>query len=166
LLGLKLVRLIERHSAELAQGLTKRILESERTCDFRKIPPEKLQLAAAEVYRNLGEWLTQKTEDDIEKRFRAIATRRAADLVGLHQFVWALIISRDHLWQFLRREAFADNAVELFGELELQQMLNHFFDRAVYYGILGYDDARDQDSAKRYSSQVWRTRKTGLINSS
>jgi hypothetical protein len=98
----------------------------------------------------LEEWLLQKTEDDIEKRFRAIATRRAADGVGLHQFVWVLIISRNHLWQFLRREAFADNAVELFGELELQQMLNHFFDRAVYYGIRGYDEAAQRGIHRRY----------------
>lgn len=156
MLGLKLVRLIESHSAELAQGLTNRILESERTCDFCKIPPEELQLAAAAVYRNLGEWLLQKTEADIEKRFRAIAARRAAQRVGLHQFVWALIISRDHLWQFLQREAFVDTAMELFGKLELQLMLNQFFDRAVYYGILGYDEARDRDSVNRDPSQVRR----------
>ena len=49
-----LVRLIERHSEQLAQDLTKRIQESERTFDFRNIPPERLQLAAVEVYRNLG----------------------------------------------------------------------------------------------------------------
>jgi hypothetical protein len=156
MLGLRLVRLIERHSEDLAHGLTEEIRQSERTRDFRKIPPEKLYLAAAEVYRNLGEWLLQKTEHDIEERFRAIAARRASEGVGLHQFVWALVISRNHLWRFLQREAFADNALELFGELELQQMLNQFFDRAVYYGILGYAEARDRDSAKEGLSQVRR----------
>ena len=153
---LNLVRLIERHSEELAQGLTKRIRESERTFDFRNIPAERLQLAAVEVYRNLGVWLLQKTEGDIEKQFRDIATRRVADGIGLHQFVWALIVSRDHLWQFLQRETFADNIVELFGKLELQQMLNQFFDRAVYYGILGYAAARDQDHVMKDSVQVRR----------
>jgi uncharacterized membrane protein YheB (UPF0754 family) len=164
MLALRLVRLIERHCEELARGLTEKIRESERTCDFRKVPPEKLHLAAAEVYRNLGEWLLQKTEDDIEERFRTIAARRAAEGIGLHQFVWALLISRDHLGQFLQREAFADNIVQLFGELELQQMLNQFFDRAVYYGILGYNEAWDRDSVqgryRRYGS-----RRTGRINS-
>jgi len=152
-----LVRLIERHSEQLGQELTKRIRESERTFDFRNIPPERLQLAAVEVYRNLGLWLLQKTESDIEKQFRDIAARRVADGIGLHQFVWALIVSRDHLWQFLQRETFADNIVELFGKLELQQMLNQFFDRAVYYGILGYAAARDQDQVMKDSVRVRRT---------
>jgi hypothetical protein len=56
------------------------------------------------------------------------------------------MLTRDHLWHFLQQEAFADNIVELHGELELHQMLNQFFDRAVYYGILGYEGARKHDS--------------------
>lgn len=33
--------------------------------------------------------------------------------------------------------------VELHGEQELRRMLNQFFDRAVYYGIVGYGEAED-----------------------
>jgi transcriptional regulator with XRE-family HTH domain len=157
MLGLKLLHLIENQSEELAQGLAQKIRTSERTSDFRKIPAEKLQLAAADVYRNLGEWLLHKTENDIEQRFKAIAARRAAEGIALHQFAWALMISRDYLWHFLQGEAFADNIVELFGKLELQQMLNQFFDRAVYYGILGYDEALVQETFTAGA----RTRKTG-----
>jgi len=119
MVALKLVRLIERHSEELVQGLAEQIRTSERMCSFRNIPPADLELAAAEVYRNLGEWLLQKTEEDIERRFGAIAARRAAEQISLHQFVWALIVSRDHLWRFLQREAFACNVVELYGELRV-----------------------------------------------
>jgi hypothetical protein len=141
-LTLKLVRLIEKHSEELVGGLTEQVQLSERTSDFRKIPAAELELAAAEVYRNLGEWLLQKTDEDIERGFRAIGARRAAEGVGLHQVVWALITSRDHLWHFLQREAFACKVVELYGELGLHQMLTQFFDRAVYYGILGIRPCR------------------------
>ena len=148
MLGMKLVRLIEAHSEALSRGLMEQIRKSERTSDFRKIPPKELRLAAAEVYRNLGEWLLQKTESDIAIRFRAIAARRVAEGIGLHQVVWALMLTRDHLLHFLRREAFADNVVALHGELELQQMLNQFFDRAVYYAILGYQEALQQVSPK------------------
>jgi hypothetical protein len=148
MMGLKLVRLIERHSETLARGLTEEIRESERTSDFRKIPSKSLQLAADEVYRNLGEWLLQETEHDIEGRFREIGTRRAVEGIGLHQFVWALVLTRHRLWRFLQQEALVDNIVELHGELELHQVLNQFFDCAMYYGILGYDEARQHDSPK------------------
>ena len=159
MLTLKLVRLIEKHSEELVGGLTEQIQLSDRTSDFRKIPAAELGLAAVEVYRNLGDWLRQKTDEDIESRFRAIGARRAAEGVGLHQFVWALITSRDHLWHFLQREAFACNVVELYGELELHQMLTQFFDRAVYYGIQEYGTSELHNHASsgrsRASGENW-----------
>jgi len=149
MLGLKLVHLIERHSAELAAGLTKRVLESERTCDFRKISPHRLELTAAEIYRNLGEWLLYKTDADIGERFQAIAATRVANGVGLHQFIWAMVISRDHLWQFLQENAMADGIVELSGRMELQEMLSRFFDSAMYYGVLGATKTRTMQIAHR-----------------
>ena len=142
MVGLKLVRLIERHAERLAQAVAEQIRTSERTSDFRKIPAQDLQLAAVDVYRNLGEWLLQKTEVDVERRFGTIGARRSAEGIGRHQFVWALMLTRDHLWHFLEQEGFADNIVALRGEQELRRMLNQFFDRAIYYGILGYDEAR------------------------
>ena len=51
--GLKLVRVIERHSEELALELARQVRGSERTCDFKKIPSEELHLAALDVYRHL-----------------------------------------------------------------------------------------------------------------
>lgn len=141
MLGMKLVRLIETHSETLSRGLTEKIRKSDRTSDFRKIPAKDLRLAATEVYRNLGEWLLQKTEPDIAECFRSIAQRRAAEGISLHQLVWALTLSREHLWHFLRHESFADNVVALHGEMELQQLLNQFFDRALYYAVLGYEEA-------------------------
>ena len=153
MLGLRLMRLIERHSEELALGLAEKLQIAERTRDFRKIPSAELKIAAAEIYGNLGEWLLQKTEDDIEGRFRAIAARRAKEGVGLDQFVWALVISRNHLWQFLRERAYADNIVALYGELELQQMLNQFFDRAVYYAVLEYVEG-DEERRQKISSRI------------
>ncbi len=163
MVALKLVRLIEKHSEELVQELAKQIQTSERMCDFHKIPSVDLQLAAAEVYRNLGEWLLQKTEEDIEKRFAAIAARRAAERISLHQFVWALIASRDHLWRFLQQEAFACNVVELHGELEFHQMLTQFFDRADYYGVLAYDKAERQERGSAFLSSEAPSRQARLV---
>ena len=146
MLAMRLVRLIEAHAEALSQGLAQQIRTSDRTTDFRKIPPDELRLAAIEVYRNLGEWLLQKTDADIAERFRAVAARRAAEGIRLHQFAWAIMLSRDHLLKFLRHEGFADNIIALHGEMELQRMLNQFFDHALYYAILGYEESETSAS--------------------
>lgn len=148
MLGMRLVRLIERHSDALSRELMEQVLSSEHASDFKKIPQEELRLAATDVYRNLGEWLLQKRESDIRHRFKGIAVQRVAEGIRPHQMVWALILTRDLLWRFLRTEAFLDNIVELHAELELQQLLNQFFDRAIYYAIQGYEEAEDQRRGK------------------
>ena len=145
MLASRLVHLIENHSEELATGLTAKLNQSERTRDFGNIPREELQKTTAELYHNLGEWLLKKTEKDIENHFASVAGRRAAEGVSLRQFVWALIVSRNHLYQFLLGRAFADSIFELYNELELQQLLNQFFERAIYYGVAAYEDARERD---------------------
>jgi hypothetical protein len=153
MIGLALMRLIERNSERLAQGLTEEIYRSERTTDFHKIPPKDLQVRATEIYRNLGEWLLQKTEHDIERWFRAMGARRAAEGISLPQFAWAVMLTRDHLWHFLEQECLSDSIIQLHGEIELQRHLNQFFDRAVYYGIIGYLDPVRQDSPKIKKSE-------------
>ena len=34
-----------------------------------------------------------------------------------------------------------DRAIEIMGELELLQMLEMFFDRAIYFAAVGYEEA-------------------------
>jgi len=149
MVGSRLVRLIERHSDELAIALIGKLRQSDRTNEFQKVPFEELQETTAELYHNLGIWLLTKTEEDIERHFISIAQRRAADGISLQQFVWALTISRNHLYRFLLGQAFADSIFELYNELELQQLLNQFFERATYYGVVGYEEARERARNRR-----------------
>ena len=58
------------------------------------------------------------------------------------------MLTRDHLWHFLRQEAFADNIVELQRRAELHHLFNQFFDRAVYYAIQGYAEAGPRTDVK------------------
>jgi hypothetical protein len=145
MIGTRLVHLIERHADELAMGLTMKLRESELTSDFRKVPADELQKTTADLYRNLGEWLLKKTVKDIEQHFGSIARRRSAEGIRLPQFVWAVVSSRNHLHQFLLGHTFADSIFELYSELELQQLLNQFFERAIYYGVIAYEETAKQD---------------------
>ncbi|HVZ18079.1 MAG TPA: hypothetical protein VG897_13235, partial [Terriglobales bacterium] len=121
----RLVRLIESHSGELADGLVKKLYTSERTTEYRNIPVHELKSAVLEVYDHLGEWLMSKTETDVELRYRELGRRRAGQGVPLSQFMSSMLMTKEHLWAFLRRESISDNALQLYGELELLQSLTN-----------------------------------------
>ena len=103
--------------------------------------PEELRERVYEIYRHLGDWLLGKTEFDIEKRYLEIGARRAQQGVPLSQLVMVIILTKENLWEFLRKESPLDRPVEVFGELEMLQLLEQFFDRAIFYAVLGYEQA-------------------------
>ena len=79
MLALRLVRLIEAHSDQLAQGLLDKILSSERTSDYRRVDRAEMQQAVRDIYQHLSEWLLTKTESDIELRYTRLGSRRAEE---------------------------------------------------------------------------------------
>ena len=141
MIALRLVHLIETHSEELAEGLTQKLLSSERTRDLRKVPTSELHHRCHEIYRNLSEWLLTKTEQDIEEVYKALGARRANQGVSLAALTWALLLTKEHLWAFLDWEGIHGGLHNVFGELELLRLLDQFFDRAVYYATEGYEEA-------------------------
>ena len=148
-LGSRMVRLIETHSEQLARGAVERVENSERCQDFiRKVPPEELQQRVQEIYQHLGEWLTRKTERDVELRYTAIGERRAAQRVSLSHLMFAIIATKEHLWGYVAKEVLTEpRPVELFQEVELAELVEQFFDRAIYYAAIGYE--RYQAAQKR-----------------
>ena len=136
----RLVRLIESHADALAGGLEERVQTSTQVAHFRAIPAHELRERVYEIYRHLGEWLLGKNEMDIEHRYREIGARRARQRVPLSEVIQAIVLTKENLWEFLKSEAVMDRAVEIMGELELLQMLEMFFDRAMYYASVGYEE--------------------------
>lgn len=136
----RLVRLIESHADALAGGLEERVQNSPQVTHFRDVPAHELRERVYEIYRHLGEWLLGKNELDIEHRYREIGARRAQQEVPLSEVIQAIVLTKENLWEFLKSEAVMDRAVEIMGELELLQMLEMFFDRAIYYATVGYEE--------------------------
>jgi hypothetical protein len=141
MIALRLVRLIEDHSDELAEGLLKKFRESPRTQDFSRVPSQELRERVHEILRHLGEWLVYTKEKDIETRYREIGARRAAQQVSLSDYCWAIVLTKEHIWEFLQRQGFLQGPLEIYGELELLRLLDQFFDRALYYVTEGYEHA-------------------------
>jgi hypothetical protein len=142
MIALRLVRLIESHSDELAADLLKKFQISPRTRDLQKVPPHELRDRSYDIYRNLGDWLLHAKESEIEHVYQEIGARRATQDVALADLCWAIVLTKDHLWDFLEEQGFLKSTMELLGELELLRLLDQFFDRAIYYAAQGYQRAQ------------------------
>jgi hypothetical protein len=141
LLSYRLVKLIETHSDELTAGLVEKLRTDPKTCHYGAEPTQEFKEKVAEIYQHLGEWLLGRTEGDIERRYVEIGHRRREQGVDLSQLICAINLVKAHLLQFLKTENIVQKPVELLGEMEVLQLLEQFFDRAIYYAAVGYERA-------------------------
>ena len=139
MIALRLVRLIETHSDELAETLTHKLLTSHRTQSLRSVSASDLHQRCHEVYRHLSEWIVTKPEKEIEALYNAFGARGASKGVDLASLVWALTLTKENLFEFLAFQGIHGAAENVFGELELLRSLDQFFDRAIYHSVAGYE---------------------------
>ncbi len=148
MLAYRLVRLIETHSDALAAGLLNKVQASELTGSYRNVAPEELKQRVYEIYRHLGDWLLGKSAFDIEQRYEEIGARRAHQGVPISELIWVIILTKENLWEFLKKESLMERPVEVFGELEMLLLLDQFFDRAIYYASAGYERANAREASR------------------
>ena len=149
LLAYRLVRLIEQHSAGLARSLQTRYQQCGKCAAYANVPTDDLTGKVYDVYHHLGEWLLGKTEADIESRYLEIGAKRAAQGVPVSQVVWMICLVRENLGEYLQKHAELERPAEIFGELELLEMLDRFFHLAIYYAALGHERTLAGYSVKR-----------------
>jgi hypothetical protein len=154
MIAVRLVRLIELHSDELTDELLHKFQTSARTSDLRKVPPHELRSRSYEILRNLSDWLLSKSDADVERRYREIGALRASQNVSVAHVCWGIVLTKEHIWNFLQREGFLRGPLEIFGEMELLRLLDQFFDRAICYCAEGHEKARlEFVSVERTSSR-------------
>jgi|SRR5215470_14865072 len=137
----RFVRLIETHATELANALLLRVRQSPALRSYRNVPPEELRSRVYEIYRHLGEWLLGKTEADIERRYIEIGKRRHDQKVPLSELIWAIVLTKENLWDFMNRESFPGFEIEVLAEHEVFRMLDQFFNHAIHYAAIGFEQA-------------------------
>ena len=89
-----------------------------------------------------------KDEFPLEHRYSQIGARRASQRVPLSEVIWVIVLTKENLWDFVKKESVLERPVEVFGELEMLQLLEQFFDRAIYYASVGYEMAVAEPSSQ------------------
>jgi hypothetical protein len=138
-LSARLVKVIEEHAEELTRGVLTDLAGNARTPHYHHLPADELHRRVYDVYHNLGRWLGDKTEEHLETTFGGLGRTRRGEGVPLSEVVYALVLIKEHLREYIQAVGLVDSAVELYLEEELHLMIGHFFDRAVYHTVRGYE---------------------------
>jgi hypothetical protein len=143
MLSTGLVRAIEDHAEQLTRGVMADLQVNPRTSEYHKLSPTEVHRRIHDVYHNLGEWLGSEAEALVESHYSGLGKQRAREGVPLSQVLFALIQTKNHLFDFIRTARLFDSAVELYQLHELRHLIDNFFDRAIYYTARAYERERE-----------------------
>ena len=136
-----LMRLIETHAEELSDKLIHALRTNPRTTFLHQVSEAELKRRGFDLYHNLGRWLAEKSEAEIEATYRENGRRRFSEGVPLSELIYALILMKQYLWEFIRKNDLPETATNIYSEEQLQMMVGQFFDRALYHAVRGYEEA-------------------------
>jgi hypothetical protein len=143
MLSRRLVTLIEDHAEGLTRVVLDDLMSNPRTTALQNAPRDELRRRLYDSFHNLGRWLTDRTESAIEGTYGEMGRKRFGDRIPISQVVYAFIVTKVHLRDFIRASGLVDSAVQLYQEEELHLMVDQFFDRATYYAVRGYEQAAE-----------------------
>jgi hypothetical protein len=137
--AVRLVQLIETHADKLSEALIHKLKNADECSELlNKVPAHELKQRTHEIYRHLGDWLLSKTLSEVEERYIALGVRRARQGVPFSQVMFAIQTTKHVLWDYLLLEGLLEPE-DLIGEIELVRSLGLFFDRALFYSAIGYE---------------------------
>jgi hypothetical protein len=135
----RLVNLIENDAEHLALKWLEDIKTRIKTPTYHTFDEKELFNAAYEVYRNLGKWISwETTKDQIEEKYTIHGACRREQEFALAEVVQALILMRRQLWQKVLDDGLLDTALDMHQAMELNRQIVRYFDRAIYFTIVGY----------------------------
>jgi hypothetical protein len=141
MLSTRLLHRIEDHADQLASAIVSRFQANENLASYHNLSESELHEQVSTICKHLGEWLTEETEAPLQERYEALGERRFRKSIPLHETVLALQLTKNRILAFAGSGGFSETALELYGREELELRVSHFFDRATYYLVRGYERA-------------------------
>jgi hypothetical protein len=144
-----LMQQIETHAEKLTDRVIDAVRTNPRTKFLRDLSEEELRRRFFDLFRNLGRWLSEKSESEIETIYGDIGRRRCREAVPLSELVYALLLVKQHLWDYVQKNVVAISESTLYEEELVAEMIGRFFDRALYHAVRGYEEVWAKDTSLR-----------------
>ena len=139
LIAPRLVELIEHNAEVLAASWLQDVRKNVKLPSYHEFNEEELFNRAFDVYKNLGKWISWRTsKEEVAEQYLEHGAQRRRQKFELSEVVQALILMRVHLWRKVLANGLLDTVRELNEVIDLNIQILRYFDRAIYFTIVGY----------------------------
>ena len=147
----RLVEVIESRADEIAKTWYRYVKDSQYTPSIGMIPEQDALKMATDVYRKLGYWLMRTHGHEVKETYHRFGERLYWKHFRMEEVVMTIVLIKRYLWLYLLEGGLMATRLELYHALELNNKVVLYFDRAIYFAIIGYREARAKDMADKAS---------------
>ena len=159
--ALKLIGHMKANAEGIAEAVNEKIRSSDRCSTLvQSVLPSEQKRDCLQIYQDLSTWLEAQSESTMEPHYIALGMRRATQRVPFSELYWAVCIAHEHLWEYMQEECLIEEPVEFWGGVMLLRSLTRFFERCVYFAMVGYEKIGCTDATSAHAG-VARTRRDG-----
>jgi hypothetical protein len=148
----KLIELIEIHALQLSADVGRDLVTNERTPGFHSIPRADLEDRVFRLFHHVGDWIRSSGSKEVQAEFADWGRRRFAQGIALSEIIYAIIILKQHLRRYIRENGLIEATfprtetdyvlpMHMNSLQELNVQVGQFFDEALYYLAVGYEQA-------------------------
>lgn len=136
----RIIQLVENQADRLVKQWSGRVRCHPATPSYHEMKDEDLEWSIREVYLHLGEYLEHSANaEQLSHLFMEIGETRQEQGVPLHELVFAIILTRRTLWNFIEDEGVFVSSLEFHQLDEFLHRILNFFDKNLYFVVLGYE---------------------------
>jgi hypothetical protein len=139
----RIMDLIEKHADELTKSWLAEVHSDDGTPTYGSYTDDaELYRRAHRVFGQLGQWINRDvSKEDIRKYWMGVGQQRRREGFPLSEIVQSLGLIRKHFWGKVETEGLLDTSADMYQAMDLHNRVTLFFDRAIYYAVVGYEIA-------------------------
>lgn len=135
----KLIWLVEREADRLEKRWAEMLRDHPATTSYHTLDDADLERSIREVYRRLGHYIESNSNvQELADLFMNIGIQRRKQGIPLHELVFAIILARRNIWNFIMEEETALSTLQYHRINEFWQRITNFFDKNIYFVVCGY----------------------------
>lgn len=143
-----LISIIETRAEQIAKAWYQEVKESNYTPTIKEMPAEEAMGIALNVYNKLGYWLKPESDHEVQQTYIRFGESLSYRDFRMEEVVMILVLIKRYLWLHLLAEGIMSTNLEIYQALEVNNKVVLYFDRAIYFALIGYKRAYAQKVAE------------------
>ena len=146
---LEFAKFIERFHEQIKENFLEDAFHKRELLPEYQLRKEMLEEMANSILSEFTVNIDRRTAvETIADRYVQLGIRCSEDGLSFSEMTRVFILLKRHIWLFFQESNFAGQPFDVRSIVALNNRTSLFFDRAIYYFLVGYEQAHSEESGK------------------